>query len=228
MLRCQTWEIKVWEIRCILWEIKSRNTRNLRDWSLRFIVHSIRIPGCRQNIPFFEKKNYLFILRERERKWGWGAGGIPSRLRAVSAEPEAGLDPMNHEIMTWAEMKSQILNWLSHPSAPRIHGFNSYFTCNKLGDMWLAHSYRAELHYRWDMFILKQVLTECLVYPKPRFPVLGNLLSWNSHFCWGKTYNKAIINKCILYKGWKVLWRKLAGSGDTGWWKMSGTSILMR
>ena len=27
-----------------------------------------------------------------------------SRLRAVSTEPDAGLELMNHEIMTWAEV----------------------------------------------------------------------------------------------------------------------------
>ena len=36
--------------------------------------------------------------RERERK------RIPSRLCAVSAEPNAGLEPTNHEIMTTAEV----------------------------------------------------------------------------------------------------------------------------
>uniref|UniRef100_A0A8C8WN40 Family with sequence similarity 227 member A n=1 Tax=Panthera leo TaxID=9689 RepID=A0A8C8WN40_PANLE len=48
----------------------------------------------------------LFILREREREWGGGPERererIPSRsrLRAVSAEPNARLDPTNCEIMT--------------------------------------------------------------------------------------------------------------------------------
>ena len=47
----------------------------------------------------------------------------PSRLRAVSAEPHAGLDLTKHEIMTRAEIKSQTLNLhgLSHPGAPRWH-----------------------------------------------------------------------------------------------------------
>ena len=45
----------------------------------------------------------MFIYFERE-KWRGGAGReagrIPSRLRAVSTEPDAGLEPVNHEIMT--------------------------------------------------------------------------------------------------------------------------------
>ena len=48
--------------------------------------------------------------RERER--------IPSRLRAINAEPDAGLRLTNREIMTWAETKSRTLHRLSHPGAP--------------------------------------------------------------------------------------------------------------
>ena len=31
-----------------------------------------------------------------------------------------GLKLMSHEIMTWAEIKSQTLNWLRHPGVPMI------------------------------------------------------------------------------------------------------------
>ena len=51
--------------------------------------------------------------RDRER----GRDRIPSRLRAVRTEPNAGLDLRNHEIMTWA---SWMLNRQSHPGAPAI------------------------------------------------------------------------------------------------------------
>ena len=40
---------------------------------------------------------------------------IPSRLRAVSAEPDAGLDLTDHEIMTGAEINSLTLNRLPDP-----------------------------------------------------------------------------------------------------------------
>ena len=33
-----------------------------------------------------------------------------SNLWAISTEPDVGLKPMNHEIMTWAEVKLSI-NW---------------------------------------------------------------------------------------------------------------------
>ena len=41
----------------------------------------------------------LFILREREGE------RILSRLHIVSTEPNMGFKLMNHEIMTWAEIK---------------------------------------------------------------------------------------------------------------------------
>ena len=47
---------------------------------------------------------FLFIYFERERDSRGGAEReeerIPSSLRAVSAEPNVGLEPLNHEIMT--------------------------------------------------------------------------------------------------------------------------------
>ena len=41
-----------------------------------------------------------------------------SRLRAISTEHNAELELTNHEIMTRGEIKSQMLNRLSHPGAP--------------------------------------------------------------------------------------------------------------
>ena len=47
-----------------------------------------------------------------------GGQRIWSRLYTDSREPDVGLKPMNHEIMTWAKIKSRTLNQLSHPGAP--------------------------------------------------------------------------------------------------------------
>ena len=62
---------------------------------------------------------YLF-LRERVSRGGAEkeTEKISSRLCTVSAEPSMGLEPTNHEIMSWAKTKSQILNRLSHSGAP--------------------------------------------------------------------------------------------------------------
>ena len=51
---------------------------------------------------------------QRER----GRERIPRRVHTVSAEPDAGPNLRNSEIMTRAEIKSQMLNLLSHPGAP--------------------------------------------------------------------------------------------------------------
>ena len=60
----------------------------------------------------------------KERVWGWeqrerGRERIPSRLCTVSAEPDAALKFMNHEVMTRAEIENQMLSPLSHPVFPR-------------------------------------------------------------------------------------------------------------
>ena len=61
----------------------------------------------------------FYLERERASTRGAerGGGRTPSRLRTVSAEPDAGLDPTNREIMTGAKTKSQTLNRMS-PQAP--------------------------------------------------------------------------------------------------------------
>ena len=74
---------------------------------------------------------YLFILSERERESMSGGKreggrerekereGIPSRLRTVSTEPDVGFKPTNSEIMTYTDIKNQMLGvprWLSQLS----------------------------------------------------------------------------------------------------------------
>ena len=65
---------------------------------------------------------YLFWERERESKQRRGRERgrqrIPSRLHAVSAEPDVGLELTNREIKTWAEVKIWTPNRLSHPGTP--------------------------------------------------------------------------------------------------------------
>ena len=77
--------------------------------------------------PFFFFILSLFIF-ERERVHTGQRGGerIPSSFCTVSVEPDAGLDVgldvgfkglelTTREIMTWAETKCWMLDWLSHP-----------------------------------------------------------------------------------------------------------------
>ena len=74
-----------------------------------------------KNISFFFKKmaisfcfEGLFIYFERVREQGRGRERgrerIPSRLRVVSTEPDAGHDPTNCEMTIWAKIKSQMLD----------------------------------------------------------------------------------------------------------------------
>ena len=64
-----------------------------------------------------------------------------SRLWAVNTEPNAGLELMNCETMTWA---SQTLNQLSHPGAPNMYFFNVYLFLRDR--VWAGHGSERE----WD------------------------------------------------------------------------------
>ena len=58
---------------------------------------------------------------ERENASGGGAEreSMASRFRAISAEPNRGLEPINAKIMTQVEIESRKLKGLSQPGAPR-------------------------------------------------------------------------------------------------------------
>ena len=70
----------------------------------------------------------IFMCFEREREQERTSEGGAERGRkgeresqagsTPRAEPNAGLDPTNGEIMTGAKIKSGTLNQLSHPGAP--------------------------------------------------------------------------------------------------------------
>ena len=64
------------------------------------------------NLFLRERERVKGRVRERERERERET--IPRRPHAVSMEPEAGLEPMNPEIMTGAETKSQLVNLLNH------------------------------------------------------------------------------------------------------------------
>ena len=74
----------------------------------------------------------FFFLFERERESTYAQAGEGQREEetesqtdsALSAQkPDAGLKLMNHEIMTWAETKSQRLNRLHYPGTPMYKEF---------------------------------------------------------------------------------------------------------
>ena len=72
-------------------------------WFITYIQHPVLI----QHLFIFERETERESGRGRERETESGAG---SRLRAVSTEPDAGLELTSHEIMTWAEV-GRSTNW---------------------------------------------------------------------------------------------------------------------
>ena len=48
---------------------------------------------------------------QRERQTDTQSGEAGSRLKAVSPEPDAGLQPTNREIMTWATKVGHLTSW---------------------------------------------------------------------------------------------------------------------
>ena len=104
---------KSW-VEILLYLLKQTKQTN----SLTWIHWGKPIKGKRWQISVIENWKIIFVmfvLRERGTEGQREGDRIPSRLHTVSAEPDVGLKLTKHEIMIWAETKSQNLNWLSHP-----------------------------------------------------------------------------------------------------------------
>ena len=66
---------------------------------------------------------------ERAEREGESQAGFHSVIK----EPDMGLDPMNSKIITWAEIKSWLLNLLSHPGTPEINILKCTFLLSEYG-----------------------------------------------------------------------------------------------
>ena len=91
-------------------------------------------------LPTFPTLSFKFIYFERERKCEGGAEKERETQAGsirVSVEPNVGLSLMNCEIMILAEIKSRMLNHLSHPGTPHI----SYLTLSFSPQHPLSSSY---------------------------------------------------------------------------------------
>ena len=70
--------------------------------------------------------SFIYFERASERARGLTRVGEGQREREGDRESQAGsvlsagVDPMNREVMTWAEIESRMLNRLSHPGAPKM------------------------------------------------------------------------------------------------------------
>ena len=70
-------------------------------------------------IHFWERETEREREREHKQEWTQREGDTETkagaRLEAVSTGPDTGLEPTNHEIMTWAEVGRLTM---SHPGTP--------------------------------------------------------------------------------------------------------------
>ena len=115
----------------------------------------------------------MFILREKESKGAEKERGrerIPSRLCAVNAELDVGLDLTNLEIMTWAKI-SWTFNSLSHLGALKEKfkdKINGKISCvYELEELillkcpyyptWCTNSMQSLSKFQWNFFKKKKI-----------------------------------------------------------------------
>ena len=115
------------------------------------------------NIYYFEReyKQGRGAERERERE-------NPKQDPHRQAESNMGLEITNCEIMTWAEIENQMLNWLSHPGSLKRELFLIEVSC-RLWSRWLypCHPHRTVFcicfgHHSWQDDIKGSVEGESL------------------------------------------------------------------
>ena len=75
-------------------------------------------------LPLFFLLSF-FICFETERSGGGAESEGENPKRASSPLPHVGLELVNREITTWAEIKSQMLRRLSRPGAPSASSSNN-------------------------------------------------------------------------------------------------------
>ena len=102
--------------------------------------------------------------REWEHEWRRGRERgrqkILRRICTVSAESDAGFEPMNHEIMTWAKIKSPMLNWWSHSGAPPYSFWNETLAPTA-GVHGSRHSSAPQFYYHFVLFTVTLSLQSC-------------------------------------------------------------------
>ena len=102
---------------------------------------------------------FIYFERDRDRVSGGGTERGKGRiLSTASAEPDAS-NSQNHEIMTWVETRSRMLDWLSPPGAPVTIMLIILFHFRKHRNLEcppisMVKNYGACIHLKWCHFIL--------------------------------------------------------------------------
>ena len=126
--------------------------------SLDWFQKDLSFPQNNTSFSLLLKRVCSFILREREREGGReretergregeGEKGKDRERESQESQSNVGLDLMNHEVMTWAKVKSWTLNQLSDPGAPTHPSLNSQPLCPVMGALWTYSSWSLDRVY---------------------------------------------------------------------------------
>ena len=105
---------------------RCRLAQYVRTWFRKCLFNFCKLnPTAKgQELANFFSNVYLFIFeRERESALKWEERHRERESSSwLPAEHRGWLGPQsqNPEIRTWAKIKSQTLNWMSHPGAPEL------------------------------------------------------------------------------------------------------------
>ena len=109
---------------------------------------------------YFFLSLFIYFYRETETTWvgkGQREGDTESQAGSTLSmqSPTWDSNSQNHEIVTWAKTKSQMLNWLNHPGAPR-------FWTIDLASVWVLEQLKlfisswfsfSNLYFSWNLSI---------------------------------------------------------------------------
>lgn len=166
--------------------------------SLLLEIFSMHITGwfCRtqKTINNFLKIYLLTWEGERECTSGGRGGGreYPSRL-PLSMEADVGLDLLSQEMSTWAEIKSQMHYWLSHPRAPNnrlslrsLEFLRSYDFLDNIVPKWKYYVYKlvvGNLKFIFDKTYLYEEFRDQCGRRKKRGDTVILHLNWRPSNC---------------------------------------------
>ena len=181
----------------------------------------------------------LNVYFERGRYSLSGGGGegergrvrIPSEnLCVASTEPNMGLHPTNHGIMTWAEINSWMLNWRSHPVTPDESHFRmvsqpcmwiiGWFRLSQMRNSWMwnilitggARVLNKDTCFNWlEKLINPCYITSCVIVTSPSLPHLFlplNVPEWKILWMEGTACIFAASPPFVL-ESWPVYWDRM-------------------